>query len=202
MPRIPAIVLASSSPYRRALLERLGLPFEQVAPEADEGPRCGEPARELVLRLAEAKARAVGRHHPGALIIGADQVAALDGEMLRKPGTYERNVGQLQRASGRRVTFFTGLCLLDTSSGELQCDVVPYAVVFRRLRRRQIEAYVRREEPYDCAGGFKAEGLGVSLFQRMEGEDPTALIGLPLIRLVDMLQNVGLDVLSPDVQRA
>ncbi|NIR32365.1 MAG: septum formation inhibitor Maf [Gammaproteobacteria bacterium] len=202
MSRVPAIVLASGSPYRRALLERLGLPFEHMVPDADETPRDGEPPRERALRLAEAKARGVCAHRPHALVIGADQVATLDGEMLRKPGTHEHTVDQLARASGRRATFFTGLCLVDARSGRSQCDVVPYAVVFRRLSRRQIEAYVRREKPYDCAGGFKAEGLGVSLFQRMEGQDPTALIGLPLIRLVDMFQNAGLDVLLLDVQGA
>lgn len=202
MSRLPAIVLATSSPYRRALLERLGLPFEHLAPDADETPRDGESAHARAVRLAEAKARALVASRPRALIIGADQVAVLDGEMLRKPGGHEQTVRQLVRASGRRVDFLTGLCLLDAGSGRIQCDVVPYAVVFRRLSRAQIEVYARREKPYDCAGGFKAEGLGVSLFQRMEGGDPTALIGLPLIRLIDMFENEGLDVLSLDVKRA
>lgn len=189
------IVLASTSPYRRALLARLGLPFQIAAPEVDEGARPGEPPDALVRRLAEAKARAVAARFPGALVIGSDQVAVLEGQRLGKPGGQSRAFEQLARASGKRVEFLTGLCLLDGASGACEVDLVPFAVVFRRLRDDQIERYLSREQPYDAAGSFKSEGLGVALFERMEGEDPTALVGLPLIRLTALLARAGVDVL-------
>ncbi len=192
----PLLVLASTSPYRRDLLARLGLPFETDAPEVDETPLAGEAPETLVRRLSEAKARAVAARHPGAVVIGSDQVAVLDGEVIGKPGSFERAQEQLRRASGRTVDFLTGLAVLDTRDGRLQLEVVPFRVVFRPLSEARIEAYLRRDEPYDCAGSFRSERLGVALFERMEGEDPTALMGLPLIRLVRMLEAVGLDPLS------
>ena len=189
------IVLASTSPFRRALLERFGLPFEAVAPDADESTRLGESPEQLVLRLAEAKARAVAASHPDALIIGSDQVAVIDEEILGKPGTHEAAARQLRQASGRRVTFLTGLCLLDSAADVAQIDMVPFSVLFRELTDAQIAAYLQREQPYNCAGSFKSEGLGIALFRSLEGDDPNALIGLPLIRLTDMLATAGVEVL-------
>ncbi len=189
------LVLASSSPYRRELLERLRLPFEVRAPEVDETPRPGESAVELVARLAEAKARAGAAGLEAALVIGSDQVAVHDGEIVGKPRDHEHAVAQLRRASGRRVTLYTGLALLDTDSGRLQKEVVPYHVVFRPLSDAQIEDYLRKEQPYRCAGSVRAEGLGIALLERFEGDDPNALIGLPLIRLVRMLEREGVRVI-------
>ena len=190
------LVLASTSPFRRELLARLGLPFESDSPEVDESPRPDEPPQVLVLRLAEAKARAVASRHPEALIVGSDQVACIDEEILGKPGSRDRAIDQLTRASGRCVLFQTGLCLLDAQSGRAQTLVEPFRVHFRRLSRARIEAYVDRERPFQCAGSFKSEGLGIALFERLDGDDPTALIGLPLIRLVTLLESAGLDPLS------
>ncbi|EGV16829.1 Maf family protein [Thiocapsa marina] len=192
----PALVLASTSPYRRQLLERLGLPFTSAAPDIDERRRPGESPQVLVLRLAEAKARAIAPTHPNALVIGSDQVACIEDDVLGKPGDRAIAVGQLERASGRTVVFQTGLCLLDTSSGHAQTLVEPYRVHFRRLDRRQIEAYLDREQPFDCAGSFKSEGLGIALFERLEGDDPNTLIGLPLIRLISLLESKGIHPLS------
>ncbi len=192
----PRLVLASTSPFRRELLARLGLPFEAAAPEVDETPAPGESAGRLVVRLAEAKARAVADRFPDALIIGSDQVAALDGAVLGKPGSRERAIEQLSRASGRTVVFCTGLCLLCTTDGRAQTACEVLKVHFRHLSAAQIEAYIDREQPFGCAGSFKSEGLGIALFERLEGADPNALIGLPLIRLVDMLSAVGVEVLA------
>ena len=189
------IVLASSSPYRRELLSRLGLRFDIVSPEIDESPMGDEPPRTLVARLARLKALAVAPQRPRALIIGSDQVALQDGRILGKPGGHEANLHQLRASAGRLVRFLTGVALLNAGSGELQCEVVEYRVLFRPLDEEQVAAYVRAEKPYDCAGGFRAEGLGVALFERMEGEDPSALIGLPLIALVSMLRREGVDPL-------
>lgn len=194
MPR--PLVLASTSPYRRALLERLGLIFELDAPEVDESHRPGEAPQALVMRLAEAKARAVAARHPGALVIGSDQVACIDDDILGKPGNRERAVAQLTQASGRTVTFQTGLCLLDAASNRAQVVVEPFRVHFRTLTPPRIAAYIDREQPYNCAGSFKSEGLGIALFERLEGEDPNALIGLPLIRLITLLEAEGVDVLA------
>lgn len=193
----PPLVLASTSPYRRELLARLGLPFEVEAPEVDEAPLAGEAPEALVRRLSEAKARAVAARRPGAVVVGSDQVAVIDGEVLGKPGGPERAREQLRRASGRAVDFLTGLAVLDTRDGRLQLAVVPFRVVFRPLDEARIEAYLRHDEPWNCAGSFRSERLGVALFERMEGDDPTALMGLPLIRLVRMLEAVGLDPLAP-----
>lgn len=191
----PRLVLASSSPYRSTLLGRLGLSFEAVAPHVDETVHPEESPQALVLRLAEAKARAVARDYPEALIIGSDQVACIDGEVLGKPSDHPRAVAQLERASGRCVVFYTGLCLLNAATGHAQTLVEPFRVHFRTLSRPRIEAYLAREVPYNCAGSFKSEGLGVALFERLEGDDPSTLIGLPLIRLLTLLEAEGVDPL-------
>lgn len=190
------LVLASTSPYRRALLERLGYPFITANPGLEEVPEEGESAAGMVTRLAEAKARALASRYPGAVIVGSDQMAVLDGVALGKPGTRERAERQLREASGRRVDFLTGLCVLDAASGAAATVCEPYSVHFRTLSEAEISSYVRREQPYDCAGSFKSEGLGIALFERMEGGDPTALIGLPLIRLTHLLRRFGIDVLA------
>jgi MAF protein len=193
---MPKLVLASTSPFRRELLGRLGLPFATASPNVDETAVPGESAEALVLRLAEAKARAVGTDHPDALIIGSDQVASLGGAILGKPGHRERAVEQLARASGHSVVFYTGLCLFDAATGHAQTHCEVFKVQFRTLTSAQIDAYVDRERPFGCAGSFQSEGLGIALFERLEGADPNALIGLPLIRLVDMLAAAGVDVLT------
>ena len=185
-----SIILASSSPYRKVLLDRLGLDYTTVSPDVDESALPGESPVVLVERLAENKARAVGETHSG-LVIGSDQVATVDDEILGKPGSHYNAVAQLTRLTGKRVTFYTGLCLLDTMNHTLQIDVVPFEVQYRQLTSEQIERYLRAEEPYNCAGSFKSEGLGITLFEKMIGDDPTALIGLPLIRLTAMLGNAG-----------
>lgn len=189
------LILASSSPFRRELLARLRLPFETFSPAADESLLPDEDAPAAVARLAELKVRSVATRQSGGLIIGSDQLAVLDGEILGKPGNHERAVNQLTRASGKTVTFYTGLCLMDSDSQRLQNEVIPFGVVFRSLNSRQIEGYLRRERPYNCAGSFKSEGLGIALFERLQGEDPTSLIGLPLIRLIGMLEAEGVEVL-------
>lgn len=190
------LILASTSPFRRELLQRLGLPFDTAAPDADETPLAGESPEALVARLAEAKARVVARQFPDALIIGSDQVAMLDGNILGKPGDHAKAVQQLRAASGRQVDFLTGLCLLNSRSGRCQVRVEPFSVVFRALSDAQIEHYLRHDTPYQCAGSFKSEGLGIALFERMQGNDPNALIGLPLITLTELLRNEGVDVLA------
>ncbi|HSX90763.1 MAG TPA: nucleoside triphosphate pyrophosphatase [Pseudomonas sp.] len=191
---MPPLVLASSSPYRRELLERLRLPFTWSAPAIDESRHMGESAEALVRRLAEQKARALSPNHPQHLIIGSDQVAVLGDQVLGKPHTFERAREQLLAASGKSVTFLTGLALLDSQSGDYQVDCIPFTVHFRDLSEAQITRYLQAEQPYDCAGSFKAEGLGVSLFRSTEGSDANSLIGLPLIRLVDMLHSAGIDI--------
>jgi septum formation protein len=188
------LVLASSSPYRRELLARLALPFEYAVPAVDETPLPGERPRALALRLAPAKAWAVRSSHPDALIIGSDQAADLDGEAIGKPETHARAVEQLRRVSGRRVDFHTALTLLDADSGREQTDVVTVGVRFRPLSDAQIERYLLSEKPYDCAGSAKIEGLGITLVAAVDSDDPTALIGLPLIRLTTMLAAVGVVV--------
>jgi MAF protein len=164
-----------------------------AAPDVDESPLANETAVALVQRLSESKARAVAATHPG-LVIGSDQVATTGNNILGKPGTHERAFRQLRNLSGKRVTFQTGLCLLNTATGEALVDVIPYTVKFRELGDQQIERYLRHDQPYHCAGSFKSEGLGIALFEYMEGSDPTALIGLPLIRLTGMLAQSGIDL--------
>ncbi|HHO70569.1 MAG TPA: septum formation inhibitor Maf [Halothiobacillus sp.] len=188
------LVLGSSSPFRRELLKRLGLAFECHSPKIDESRLPGESPRDLVRRLAEAKAKAVARHYPAAWVIGSDQVAVIDEQILGKPGTLEKACQQLAQASGRSVIFLTGLCLI-APDGVIQTDVIPFTVHFRSLSELEIQRYVEREQPLNCAGSFKSEGLGITLLEAMEGDDPTALIGLPLIRLSAMLRESGLDPL-------
>ncbi|AUG01175.1 septum formation inhibitor Maf [Pseudomonas sp. 09C 129] len=181
------LLLASSSAYRRELLTRLRLPFTCSSPDIDESHRPGESASGLVKRLAEEKARALAITHPGHLIIGSDQVAVLGERIIGKPHTFEKAREQLLAASGASVTFLTGLALLNSKSGHCQVDCIPFTVHMRELSPARIERYLHAEQPYDCAGSFKAEGLGISLFRSTEGSDGSSLIGLPLIRLVDML---------------
>ncbi len=190
MPR-PTLVLASTSPYRRELLARLHVPFEVVAPAVDETPRPGEPPRALVERLAREKALAVAPRFADAVVIGSDQVAVLDGMPLSKPGTHERAKAQLAAMRGRRIEFLTGVAAHATATGLTHARVVPYFVEFRDFSDAEAEAYLAAERPYDCAGAAKAEGLGIVLIRRMEGDDPTALVGLPLITLVDLLAMHG-----------
>lgn len=188
------LVLASSSPYRRELLTRLRLPFSWSAPNIDESRHNNEDAEALVRRLSLEKAQALSATHPQHLIIGSDQVAVLGSQIIGKPHTAERAREQLVAASGNSVTFLTGLTLLNSATGQLQTDCVPFTVHFRPLSEAQIMRYIATEQPFDCAGSFKAEGLGISLFRSTEGSDSTSLIGLPLIRLVDMLQASGIDI--------
>lgn len=190
-----ALILASSSPYRKELLARLRLPFEAVSPEVDESPLVNEAPQETALRLAQVKARKIAKSHPQALIIGCDQVATLDGIQLGKPGNHENAVKQLQMMRGRTVIFHSALCLYNAQTGNMQAEVVPYEVAFRALTDAQIESYLRAEEPYNCAGSAKSEGLGIALISSMNGTDPNALIGLPLIRLISMLQNENVSII-------
>ncbi len=188
------LLLASSSVYRRELLARLQLPFTCSSPEIDESHRQGEPAIELVKRLAKEKALALAGSHTAHLIIGSYQVAVLGDRIIGKPHTFEKAREQLLAASGASVTFLTGLALLNSQTGDCHVDCVPFTVHMRALDQARIERYLRAEQPYDCAGSFKAEGLGVSLFQSTEGTDATSLIGLPLIRLIDMLLAEGVQI--------
>jgi len=185
------LILASSSPYRRELLSRLCLPFSVSPADLDETRRAGEAPQDLVRRLAEQKARAL---HPQHLIIGSDQVAVLGDTILGKPHTMANAIRQLQAASGQQVDFLSGLALFNSASGRLQVDCVPFSVQFRVLDDGLIRRYLEREQPFDCAGSFKSEGLGISLFHKTCGEDASSLIGLPLIRLVDMLLAEGVQV--------
>jgi septum formation protein len=189
------LVLASTSPYRRELLNRLGLPFDVANPRADESPLPDETPENLALRLSEVKARAVALAYPDALIIGSDQVATVDGKIYGKPGTHERAVAQLRELSGKTVNFFTGLCLFDAKNGKAEVRGIPTLVKFRELSDAEIENYIKREPAYDCAGSAKSEGLGIALLASMQGDDPNALVGLPLIALCDMLRNKGVQVL-------
>ncbi|TWR92659.1 septum formation inhibitor Maf [Pseudomonas saxonica] len=188
------LLLASSSVYRRDLLSRLRLPFTCSSPDINESHQTGESAIDLVKRLSLEKAQALTSSHPKHLIIGSDQVAVLDGQIIGKPHTFDKARQQLLNASGASVSFLTGLTLLNSQTGHYQTDCIPFTVHMRKLTPEQIERYLLAEEPYDCAGSFKAEGLGVSLFQRTEGEDATSLVGLPLIRLVDMLIAEGVAI--------
>lgn len=187
-----SLILASTSRYRKALLEKLGLPFQCASPEVDETPMPGESAEALVCRLAHAKAMAIAERHDHGLVIGSDQVCVCDGQILGKPGTVENAVAQLMRAQGRRVTFLTGLCVIDAASGHAEQIVEPFTVHFRNLEEAAIRRYVAAEQPLDCAGSFKCEGMGIVLFEALEGRDPNALIGLPLIALIDLLGHHGL----------
>jgi len=188
-PKNPALILASTSAYRRELLERLRIPFEVVSPKVDETPLTGESTLELALRLANAKATAVSKEHPNAWVIGSDQVADLCGAAIGKPGNFERALAQLQLMRGQIVTFHTALCLM---KGETQTTLnIPTAVTFRKLADDVLESYLLAEEPYDCAGSAKSEGLGITLLESIQSDDPTALIGLPLIALTGLLRDAG-----------
>jgi septum formation protein len=192
----PRLILGSTSPYRRELLARLRLPFDVVAPQVDETPQPGETPATLALRLALTKARAVAAMHPQAVVIGADQVADLDGEPIGKPGTHERALAQLRRMSGRTVIFQTALAVLRADTGFEQARLAPVRVQFRELADHEIERYLRLEQPYDCAGSAKSETLGITLLSAIHSDDPTALVGLPLIRTAELLRQAGLDPLA------
>jgi MAF protein len=189
------LILASSSPFRRQILDKLQLKYACISPDIDESPIANETPENLVARLAIEKAQKVAKTEPDSLIIGSDQVAVLGNEILGKPHTHENAVKQLQKLSGHTVTFLTGLALINSKSGKVQSETVPFKVVFRTLTDEMIEHYLHAEQPYNCAGSFKSEALGIVLFERLEGEDPNTLIGLPLIRLVRMLEKEGLNVL-------
>jgi len=191
MPQTQNLVLASTSPYRRELLQRLSLSFETARPDVDESPHPGEAPAHTAARLAEAKARAVAGDYPSALIIGSDQVACTDDRVYGKPGSRERAVAQLRELRGRSVSFHTALCLFNSASGDVQLDSVPIEVRFRALDDGEIERYLDRESPLNCAGSARSEGLGISLLDYIRGDDPTALIGLPLIALCRMLRREG-----------
>jgi len=190
------IVLASTSPYRRELLQRLRLPFEVVAPQVDEASLTAETPHATALRLARAKADEVAARTADALVIGSDQVADVDGTALSKPGSHDAALDQLERMQGRTIVFHTALAVVDAARGAALVDCVPTSVRFRRLARSALEAYLRAERPYDCAGAAKIEGLGIALVEAVESDDPTALIGLPLIRLTSMLDELGVQVLA------
>lgn len=189
------VVLGSSSRYRRELLARLCLPFEVVAPEVDETPLASERPRDLACRLALTKARAVAAVHPDAIVIGSDQVADLDGQPLGKPGDFDRAVAQLLRMSGRAVVFQTAVAVVCAQTGFERAELASVRVQFRELARAQVEQYVRIEQPYDCAGSAKSEGLGIALLSSIDSDDPTALIGLPLMRTAQLLRAAGVPLL-------
>lgn len=190
------LLLASSSPYRREILQKLHIPFECHSPDIDESRLENESPTQLVERLALEKAQAVSEIYPNTLIIGSDQVAVLDNTIMTKPHTHENAIQQLRASSGNTVTFLTSLCLLNSQTGKHQLATIPYSVDFLELSDSQIENYLLKEEPYRCAGSFKSEGLGITLFKRFEGDDPNSLIGLPLISLTAMLRNEGVEPLS------
>jgi MAF protein len=196
-----SLILASSSPFRKELLNKLGLPFSCYSPNIDESRQTNETPKQLVFRLAQNKARKVAESHDG-LIIASDQIATLqnglgvDDKILGKPHTHKNAVKQLSECSGKTATFMTSLCLLNTNNGNIQTIVEPFKTTFRQLSLNQINTYLQKEQPYNCAGSFKSEGLGVSLFSSLEGNDPNTLIGLPLIQLIKLLENEGVDVLN------
>lgn len=196
----PLLILGSTSVYRRELLERLRLPFEVHAPDVDETPRPGEAPAALAQRLALAKAHAVSHLHPDAVVIGSDQVADLDGQPIGKPGTHERAAAQLRSMSGRSVVFQTAVAVVCARSAYVGEALAPVRVRFRALSAQEIELYLRTEQPYDCAGSAKAETLGIALLEAIESDDPTALVGLPLIRTCALLRAAGIDPLSAAVR--
>ncbi|MDN4628591.1 Maf family protein [Erwinia sp. PsM31] len=190
------LVLASTSPFRKALLEKLGLTFITAAPEVDETPQTGESAIDLVQRLAGQKARALAASYPDHLIIGSDQVCVIDGKITGKPHTEEKACEQLRQASGHSVIFYTGLALFNSRTKSIKAICEPFSVDFRLLTEQEIINYVRKEQPLGCAGSFKSEGLGITLFDRLTGRDPNTLVGLPLIALCEMLREAGMDPLA------
>jgi septum formation protein len=193
---VPQLILASTSRYRRDLLQRLRLPFDVVSPEVDESPLPDEAPSTLALRLARAKADAVAARHPGAIVIGSDQVADLDGQAIGKPLTHERAQQQLRHMSGRAVTFQTAVAVVRRDAGYAEALLAPVRVRFRELDEAHIERYLRTEQPYDCAGSARSEALGIALLASIESDDPTALVGLPLIRTCTLLREAGLDPLG------
>ncbi len=190
----PPLILASGSPYRAALLRRLGLTFTQISPAIDESVKAGESAPELAERLAREKAAAVAQSHPGYIVVGSDQVPSLKGHLLGKPGTVARAREQLTQCSGQNLTFYTGLCVIGPEEGQCNSLVEAFSVQFRTLSPLQISRYVDAELPLDCAGSFKVEGLGISLFEKLEGKDPNTLIGLPVISLITLLNQRGIAI--------
>ena len=197
MNELPApLILASTSPFRRELLARLNLTFQTCKPEVDETPLPNEPAHLLVERLAVTKAKDARRHFDSGLVIGSDQVCVIENQVLGKPGDYEHALEHLRNASGKTVQFLTGLCLYDIDNDRQQSLVEPFDVVFRQLTDEQISHYLKTEQPYQCAGSFKSEGLGITLFEKLVGDDPNSLVGLPLIKLVTLFKNWNIDVLS------
>ena len=188
------IILGSTSPFRKELLQRLCIPFITDSPDIDESVLDKESPEDYVTRLSIEKARAVAAKYKNAYVIGSDQCSVLNGVIRGKPGNHENAIEQLKESSGERVSFLTGLCLFNSSTGEYQVEMIPFHVDFRELSDTEIENYLLAEEPYSCAGSFKSEGLGISLFKRLQGDDPTALIGLPLIKLSEMLRNKGISI--------
>lgn len=189
------LILASTSPFRKAILDKLGVQFDTLSPEVDETALNNETPQELVERLSIAKAKAVAIKVSDSLVIGSDQVSVINGEIIGKPHTHENAVTQLQNASGKTVTFYTGLCLYNSETQKYQSEVVPFDVIFRKLSTNQIESYLHKEQPYNCAGSFKSEALGIVLFEKLIGDDPNTLMGLPLIRLVKMLEQENFSIL-------
>ncbi len=192
------LILGSSSPFRAELLAKLGLPFITASPDIDESPLNNESPQLLVQRLSEQKALAIAAQYPDALIIGSDQVAVLDGKVLGKPENHHNATKQLMASSGRTVQFLTGLALLNSNTGKMQSLVEPFEVSFKQLSAEQIDFYLQQEQPYQCAGSFKSEGFGISLFSKLNGDDPNSLIGLPLIKLIQLLATERIDVLQPN----
>lgn len=190
-----SLILASSSPFRQTLLQRLHIPFQAISPDIDETIQAGETAMHYVTRLASEKARVIAQQHPRSVVIGSDQCAYLDGEILGKPGNHKNALQQLHHARGKEVIFYTGVSVQCLSSGIQLVDCVEFRVGLRNLSDQQLENYLLTEKPYQCAGSFKSEGYGITLFSYMSGEDPTALIGLPLIRLTSMLEQAGIEVI-------
>lgn len=190
------LILASESRYKQQLLARLRLPFVSLSPSVDETPLPGESAQNLAQRLAKSKAEAGAYTQSGAnsIIISSDQTAVIETVLLDKPGNHEQASKQLKRISGRQVSFLTGLCVIDTASNQIWLDCIPFQVCMRRLSDEQIERYLLQEKPYDCVGSFKSEAYGITLFESMQGDDPTALIGLPLIRLIEFLNRAGISL--------
>ncbi|MGA0974797.1 MAG: Maf family protein [Sedimenticolaceae bacterium] len=188
------LILGSTSPFRAEILQKLCISFDTAAPDINESPLANESPSELVERLSVCKAKKVAETHPAALIVGSDQVACVDQQILGKPHTHENAIEQLRFLSGKIVSFHTGLCLFNSESGNTQSTVEVFKVYFRALSDDQIERYLQNEQPYNCAGSFKSEALGISLFKKLEGDDPNTLIGLPLIRLVEFLSNEGLQI--------
>jgi septum formation protein len=191
----PELILGSTSIYRRELLERLKIPFRVEAPGIDETPLANETPQQLVERLSIEKARSVASNNPASLVIGSDQVAVHNGKIVGKPHTHEKAMQQLREANGKEIVLYTGLSVVNADTGESLTEVIPFHVVFRKLSEQQLENYLHKEQPYHCAGSVKSEGLGVALLERFDGEDPNTLIGLPLIRLIRMLEHFGVNVI-------